>query len=77
MPDDTPVIRVAQIWASRAESDRRFFVFRTRDGFVHGMDYYAHKSSTRDKTLGVHAFVDQFTLLEDTPAHLLRGAVHA
>ncbi|GII87102.1 hypothetical protein Ssi03_50920 [Sphaerisporangium siamense] len=73
-PADLPLIRVAQIWAGRADVRRRFFVQRFAAGAVYGMDYLVHKSATRVKTLPVEEFLDKFTLLEDTPEGLLADA---
>lgn len=62
-----PVIRKHQIWAGRAEPARRFWVRGVSDYSVNGWDYYAHRSTTRDKTMPVDTFREVFTLLEEPP----------
>lgn len=65
-----PLIRKHQIWAGRAEPARRFWVWGVSDYSVRGWHYYAHKSTTRDKTMPVDVFREVFTLVEDTPDNL-------
>ena len=66
-----PTVRVAQIWVSRAEREREFFVQKVTDGAAKGMDYYRHSSATRTKTFRVGELAAEYALKEDTPAHLL------